>query len=121
MPAPNPWSQRAYRRNGSGVLPALIGFQGRGSSTGAPAPDSFKRRALVPGCMGAMAGLVRRRILVNFRAPPERVQPWLPTPMRPKLHKGDAIVGVCLIRLERLRPAVLPGLVGLAGEYAAHR
>lgn len=70
---------------------------------------------------GAMAGVVRRRLLVNFRAPADAVAAGLPDPMRPKLHRGDAVVGVCLIRLERLRPALVPLPIGVAAEYAAHR
>ncbi len=66
-------------------------------------------------------GLIRRRILVNFRADPDAVQRLLPTPFRPKLHAGHAIVGVCLIRLEQIRPAGLPAFLGIASENAAHR
>jgi hypothetical protein len=69
----------------------------------------------------SMSGMVRRRILVNYRAPAEALQPWLPPGMRPKLHQGDAIVGVCLIRLERLRPSLVPVPLGVSAEYAAHR
>jgi hypothetical protein len=31
------------------------------------------------------------------------------------------VVGVCLIRLEEIRPKGLPGLVGMSSENAAHR
>jgi hypothetical protein len=66
-------------------------------------------------------GLIRRRLLVNFRADPAVVQRLLPTPFRPKLHRGHALVGVCLIRLEHIRPAGLPAWLGVASENAAHR
>lgn len=66
-------------------------------------------------------GLIRRRMLVNFRADPAVVQRLLPAPFRPKLHAGQAIVGVCLIRLEQMRPAGLPAFLGIASENAAHR
>jgi Uncharacterized conserved protein (COG2071) len=66
-------------------------------------------------------GLIRRRILVNFRADPEIVQQQLPTPFKPKLHKGAAVVGICLIRLEQIRPRMLSVSVGLSSENAAHR
>lgn len=66
-------------------------------------------------------GTIKRRLLVNFRAAPEVVQRILPPPFRPKLHGGHAIVGVCLIRLQRMRPAGLPGFIGIASENAAHR
>lgn len=66
-------------------------------------------------------GLIRRRMLVNFRADPAAIQRIIPAPFRPKLHGGEAIVGVCLIRLEEIRPAGLPAFLGIASENAAHR
>jgi len=68
-----------------------------------------------------LKGLIRRRLLVNFRADPAAVQRLLPAPFHPKLHRGFALVGICLIRLERIRPAGLPGWLGLSSENAAHR
>ncbi len=66
-------------------------------------------------------GVIRRRILVNFRAHPELIQPHLPAPFRPKLHKGSAVVGICLIRLEQIRPQALNLPLGFSSENAAHR
>lgn len=66
-------------------------------------------------------GIIKRRILVNYRADPTVVQRLLPGPFRPKLHAGHAIVGVCLIRLEQIRPAGIPSLFGVSSENAAHR
>jgi len=69
----------------------------------------------------AISGVIRRRILVNFRVDPAVMQPLLPVPFRPKLVEGSAIAGVCLIRLEQLRPRYLPGRLGMHSENAAHR
>ena len=66
-------------------------------------------------------GIIKRRLLVNFRADPDVVQRSLPHPFRPKLHGGNALVGICLIRLERIRPAGLPSVLGISSENAAHR
>jgi Uncharacterized conserved protein (COG2071) len=66
-------------------------------------------------------GVIKRRLLVNFRADPAVVQHILPHPFRPKTHGGYSIVGICLIRLESLRPSGLPGIFGIASENAAHR
>jgi hypothetical protein len=66
-------------------------------------------------------GTIKRRVLVNYRADPEVVQRLLPAPFRPKLHDGHAVVGICLIRLEHLRPKLMPEVVGLSSENAAHR
>jgi hypothetical protein len=66
-------------------------------------------------------GIIKRRLLVNFRADPAAVQRMLPQPFRPKLHSGRSMVGICLIRLEQIRPAGLPRALGLSSENAAHR
>src|SRR6187397_1241068 len=68
-----------------------------------------------------LKGTIKRRLLVNFRADPKAIQQILPSPFRPKLHRGHAIAGICLIRLEDIRPAGLPAIAGLSSENAAHR
>jgi len=68
-----------------------------------------------------LSGTIKRRILVNFRADPETVQQLLPEGFRPKLHRGKAIAGICLIRLEHIRPKMAPEFLGLSSENAAHR
>jgi hypothetical protein len=69
----------------------------------------------------ALTGLISRRILVNYRVEPGVIRRLLPPPMRPKTHRGKAVVGICLIRLERERPAGFPQIFGLSSENAAHR
>lgn len=66
-------------------------------------------------------GIIRRRILLNFRVEPEVVQRHLPHPFKPKLMRGWAIAGVCLIRLERIRPRLVRLPIGITSENAAHR
>jgi hypothetical protein len=66
-------------------------------------------------------GTIRRRILVNYRVDPDVMQRQLPSPFRPKLHDGRAIAGICLIRLENIRPRRFPKLAGISSENAAHR
>jgi len=66
-------------------------------------------------------GTIRRRLLINFRVDPEVMQRQLPSPFRPKLHDGYAVGGICLIRLENIRPPRFPSLLGLSSENAAHR
>jgi hypothetical protein len=58
---------------------------------------------------------------LNFRADPAVVQRILPHPFRPKLVRGHSIVGVCLIRLENMRPVGMPAILGVSSENAAHR
>jgi hypothetical protein len=66
-------------------------------------------------------GTIRRRLLVNFRVDPAVMQAQLPPRFSPKLHDGHAIAGICLIRLEAIRPRHFPALVGVSSENAAHR
>jgi hypothetical protein len=66
-------------------------------------------------------GIIKRRMLVNFRVDAAVMQRLLPQPFKPKLHEGYAIAGICLIRLEQIRPARLPAFLGVASENAAHR
>lgn len=66
-------------------------------------------------------GVIKRRLLINFRADPVVVQRMLPNPFRPKLHNEYSLVGICLIRLEQIRPSGLPGILGVSSENAAHR
>jgi Uncharacterized conserved protein (COG2071) len=66
-------------------------------------------------------GLIRRRLLVNFRVAPDVMQRLLPSRFRPKLQGDFAVAGICLIRLEEIRPKHLPRFVGLSSENGAHR
>jgi hypothetical protein len=68
-----------------------------------------------------LRGTIRRRLLVNFRADPQIVRRFLPQPFRPKLHRGHSLVGICLIRLEQIRPAGVPPIMGFSSDNAAHR
>jgi uncharacterized protein YqjF (DUF2071 family) len=68
-----------------------------------------------------LKGLIARRVLPNFRADAHIVQSMLPRPFVVDTCQGAAIVGVCLIRLEQLRPKGLPSQVGIASENVAHR
>jgi len=66
-------------------------------------------------------GVIGRRLLINFRIDPDVAQRQLPEPFRPKLHDGHAVGGICLIRLEGIRPKHIPQVFGISSENAAHR
>src|SRR5436305_880888 len=66
-------------------------------------------------------GVIKRRVLVNFRLDPDIVARMLPGGLRPKLQGDHAIAGICLIRLEQIRPSLVPKALGFSGENAAHR
>ena len=66
-------------------------------------------------------GYIDRRMLVNFTANPDVVCPLVPAPFRPKLYRGKAIVGICLIRLRQVKPKGFPSFLGISSENGAHR
>lgn len=68
-----------------------------------------------------LQGMIDRRILANYTADPNVIGKMLPPPFRPKIYKGKAIVGICLIRLKNIRPKGFPGFIGIASENGAHR
>lgn len=69
----------------------------------------------------AITGMIRRRLLVNYRVDPTAIASILPEGFRPKLHRDYAIAGICLIRLEEIRPKAFPAWSGITSENAAHR
>jgi hypothetical protein len=60
-------------------------------------------------------------MLVNYTVDPSVMAAFLPPPFRPKLHREQAIAGICLIRLEEIRPSGFPAWLGISSENAAHR
>jgi hypothetical protein len=69
----------------------------------------------------ALKGIIKRRMLINFRVDAAVMQKHLPAPFCPKLQQGYAIAGICLIRLEWIRPQGFPAFLGFSSENAAHR
>ena len=66
-------------------------------------------------------GVVRRRLLVNYRVDADVMKEWLPAPFEPMLHRGWAVAGVCLIRVEQMPRSLARFGRGLGSENAAHR
>ena len=71
--------------------------------------------------IATLQGIIDRRILVNYTVYPEFIEKLLPAPFRPKLYRGKAIAGICLIRLKHIRPKGFPGFAGISSENGAHR
>jgi hypothetical protein len=69
----------------------------------------------------AVHGVIARRLLVNYRVAPDAIASLLPKPFRPKLVGGNAVAGICLIRLSEIRPRGMPAALGHSSENAAHR
>lgn len=69
----------------------------------------------------SLAATIERRLLVNYRVTPSVAQSLLPPGLRPQLVDGEAVAGVCLLRLGALRPAWFAPAVGWGAENAAHR
>jgi hypothetical protein len=68
-----------------------------------------------------VSSVVERRLLVNYRVDPAVIAGLLPAPLRPQQVDGQAVAGICLIRLGQVRPRSVPGGFGLRSENAAHR
>jgi hypothetical protein len=68
-----------------------------------------------------LVGIIDRRILINYQADEAIVKRFLPPVFKPKLIKGKAIVGICLIRLKCIRPKGFPASLGISSENGAHR
>ncbi len=66
-------------------------------------------------------GTIDRRILVNFRIDPGALARILPKPFQPQIANDAGMAGVCLIRLEHIRPRLVPSFLGITSENAAHR
>jgi hypothetical protein len=69
----------------------------------------------------ALAAVIERRLLINYRLDPGVAATLLPEGLRPQLVDGSAVAGVCLIRLGSLRPEWMPATIGWRAENAAHR
>lgn len=68
-----------------------------------------------------LRGVIDRRILVNYRVDPEFMQRCLPAPFRPKVVNGFGLAGICLIRMNRIGPRVLPFPIVGSSENGALR
>jgi hypothetical protein len=66
-------------------------------------------------------GLIERRILITYRVDPVVARSLLPEEFEPRLVRGFAVAGICLIRLSGVRPVYWPARLGLSSENAAHR
>jgi uncharacterized protein YqjF (DUF2071 family) len=66
--------------------------------------------------MPKIKGVVSRRILVNYTVDPQIAQTLIPDIFRPKIIKGKALVGICIIRLEQIRPFFVPKRFGMRSE-----
>ncbi len=77
--------------------------------------------SITPMNLPTITGVIRRRVLLNYRISPDVVSKVLPAPFEPKIVHGHAVGGICLIRLEEIRPKGLPKMVGVSSENSAHR
>jgi hypothetical protein len=69
----------------------------------------------------ALHGQIARRILIDWMVAPERPTAILPPGLTPRLVEGQAVVGICLIELDGLRPTGLPAAIGRSVSAVAHR
>ena len=68
-----------------------------------------------------IGGRIERRVLVDHLVDPALARTLVPDGFELNLVDGQAVVGLCLIRLTRMRPIRLPAAVGVTIEAVAHR
>jgi hypothetical protein len=68
-----------------------------------------------------LAATIERRLLINYRLDPAVAESLLPPSLRPQVVDGNAVAGICLLRLGALRPAWFAPTLGWGAENAAHR
>ena len=68
-----------------------------------------------------LATTVERRLLINYRVDATVAQGLLPNGLRPQLVDGSAVAGICMIRLNHLRPTWFRPRIGWGGENGTHR
>lgn len=66
-------------------------------------------------------GIIRARLLLNYRVDPDVVRPLLPEAFAPLTVNGAAVAGVCVIRLEKVRPKILRWFPPMSFISLAHR
>lgn len=71
--------------------------------------------------MPVIEGMIARRVLLNYWIEPEVARRLVPQPLEPVIVNGFAVAGMCLIRLEKLRPKGMPAALGFSSENMAHR
>jgi hypothetical protein len=68
-----------------------------------------------------LEGIIARRLVLNYRADPRLFSSIVPSPLQVATINGFAVFGICLIRLEKVRPKGFPSIVGVTAESMAHR
>ena len=68
-----------------------------------------------------LRGMIDRRVLVNYRIDPKYMFQCVPAPFRPKLVNGFGLAGICLIRMNRIGPRILPFPIVGSSENGALR
>lgn len=68
-----------------------------------------------------LGGVIRARLLLNYRVDPDVVRGLLPRPFAPLTINGAAVAGTCVIRLEKLRPKNLRWFPSMSFTSVAHR
>lgn len=66
-------------------------------------------------------GTIDRRILINYQVDKDVLSKYLPEPFKPKLINNKGVVGICLIRINNIRPKGFPKNIGISSENGAHR
>lgn len=71
--------------------------------------------------MKTVVGMMARRMLVNWRIDYETAAACLPRGLKPKRVGDFAIAGLCIVRLESMRPPGIPEWISVNSENVAAR
>lgn len=63
----------------------------------------------------------RRCLLANVAVSPAALAAVLPSPLEPEVHDGEAFVSVVVGRMDRMRPAFVPGWLGISYDQIVYR
>ena len=68
-----------------------------------------------------MVGTVMRRFLISYPVPPEILTAHLPPGAECSTHAGMAWISACFVRMDDMRPNIVPSVFGMGYNYLIHR
>ena len=68
-----------------------------------------------------MVGTVVRRFLISYPVSPDALSDHLPPGAECATHNGVAWVSACFVRMDDMRPNILPRFAGMGFHYLIHR
>jgi uncharacterized protein YqjF (DUF2071 family) len=80
-----------------------------------------KMGSLIPKHPLPMRTCFRTCFLVNFSVNADVMQRLLPAPLVPDVYEGEAFLSIVIADMDRMRPAFLPGILGVTYNQVVYR